>query len=213
MDYVERRPGLYVAGHHAMAMRAVFLPALLFLALPAQGQPLATPTTPEGDRLSPGQRRAVTAAGALGGVALSAAVVAASSATGDGWGNEADAVVLVVAYGTGVLLATRLAGATYGGRAPWGDSVRDVVLGLPAGALAGVVAGGVAGGGVYALQLATGSAGDYNFIPAITAVVVGVPTALWVSSRVASRSLRITPAMGAAPTGERAVGLRLRVRL
>ena len=191
-------------------MRALLVVLVLLSALPAASQPLTD--LPPPPRLDGGQKAVVTAAGVLGGLAASTAVFLVNNADGSS-GSPPEVAFVIAAYPIGLALGSRFAAARYGAGAPWSATAVDAALGVLAGGLAGALAGGAAGGTVYAVQAVTGGVPEYSFGPAIAAVAVGVPVALWVSSRVAGRSLQIAPAMGAAPTGERVVGLSLRVGL
>lgn len=201
--------------HPTVPMRWLVLPLFLVLALSAQSQPLRSAAPA---RLDSGPRRVVTAAGAAGAVGAAglAYLVIESGIGGSGGAAGSATGILIIAgsYAAGMLLATRLAGSAYGADASWPASGRDILLALPAGALAGIVAGGLAAGTVQLILLAADDSSDGSaFAPAFAGGFVGVPVALWVSSRVAGRSLRVDPAMLAAPTGETGTGVTLRLGL
>ena len=178
---------------------------LVLLAGALAAAPLAS--AQDGREQTRGQRTVVALFALAGGVTVPSVLYAGSTET---WGSDAGRVVLLATAPLGMAAGTRAGADRLGLRAPeLSEAVADAALGFVVGGAAFVIVGGGVG---YELHHATGR-GDYDVIsPAVGGLVglgVGLPFALGLSTR----SVEAAPAVLAAPTGESALGLTLRVGL
>lgn len=168
----------------------------------AQSQPLAT-DTPE--RIRGDRRVAVAIAGLVGGTVAGVGTGKLVGSTDTPLG----ASIVLVAIPVGAMLMMRAVGEVVGAEAPALDVARDVTLGAGAGVL--TLAAG-AGLGFLVESVVFGNSDYVIFGPLIGGAVGGVAgTVLFV--RLSTRSFQVAPAALAAPTGERAPGLRLSLSL
>lgn len=176
------------------------LTVLLAASASAQGAPGQT-----ADRPHLGER-AVLAVGALaGGVGAAAGTY---GLLGMDYDSPVGVTLIVLAYPAGMTLGTVLMAGALGLDAPVRRTAEDALLGSVAGVLAGVVVGAAAGGVTFVV-----TQDDWGLISALVGLGVGGAVAAVTSSGVTVRRVRAAPAVLAAPTGERSLGLSLRLGL
>lgn len=189
---------------HAV-MRFLVL-VLLFLIPTVQAQPPVASEAGTPERIGGARRVAVASAGIVGGTVagVGTGVILFSSVD-----TLLGAPLVLVAIPIGATLMMQAVGDAVGAEAPALAVARDVMLGAGAGAL--LLAAGTGLGTL--VEIVVFENNDYViFGPLIGGFVGGlVGTGLFV--KLSTRSFRMAPAALAAPTGERAPGLSLRLAL
>ena len=188
-------------------MRVITLLIVVLAASASRAQSVASPA----ERLPSGSRVVVTTGALAGGLV---AMVATGTLLGNDWDKPLGATLIAASYPLGAVLSVQGLNALYGVDAPWLVVAQDVVLGAAGGIVAGGIAGGIGAGVGYLVELAVTGNDSYAIVgPALGAVVAGGTVGVTTAVLLTTRSLRVTPAALAAPTGERATGLSLTLRL